>query len=158
MRRISTDYSLCSKTNRMITYIILLILFSSSSLWIQHELYHSSISLFSTSIDGMSLMKSTNETNKKASPVLKSRISNPKVAVRYNNKQHKSYPTEYFPWNDHVNYTLVCLSIQNKLNSFKGPPIIHQGYGGGLGHKLVSLLHSFTTALVLKRPLSCMIV
>ena len=47
------------------------------------------------------------------------------------------------------------MSIQNELNSFKGPPIIHEGYGGGLGHKFVSLLHSFTTALVLKRPLSC---
>lgn len=138
----------------MIAYIVLLILLGTSSLWIQHELDCLSISLFSTSIEGVSLMRSTNERNRRVSSVSKPRFNNPTVIN--NTQQRNSYPTEYFPWNDRVDYTRVCMSIQNKLNSFNGPPIIHKGYGGGLGHKFVSLLHSFTTALVLKRPLSRM--
>lgn len=70
----------------------------------------------------------------------------------------KSYSTEYYPWNDNTDYDAVCRGIQKRLQSFKGPPIVHVGTGGGLGHKFVSLLHSFTAALVMKRPLSCMIV
>lgn len=64
---------------------------------------------------------------------------------------------EYFPWNDRVNYEEICKSLQKKLNSFKGPPIIHKGHGGGLGHMFTSLLNVLTTALVVQRPLSCII-
>lgn len=83
-----------------------------------------------------------------------------KNSVRYytNKNNKKPYSTEYYPWNDSTDYDAVCRGIQKKIKSFKGPPIVHVGTGGGLGHKFISLLHSFTAALVMKRPLSCMIV
>ena len=143
------DYSFCSKTSMMVDYLVIIILFGTSSVWIQHELSYSSIGLFCTCIE-IPLMRSTNEA--------KSRINTPKDVVSNSTQQLKASTTEYFPWNDRVNYNSICKSIQKKLNSFKGPPIIHKGDGGGLGHKYMSLLHSFTTALIVQRPLSCIMI
>lgn len=69
---------------------------------------------------------------------------------------HIKNSVEYFPWNGRVNYDAVCNSLKEKLQSFDGPPIIHKGMRGGLGHKFLSLINIFITALVMKRPLSCM--
>lgn len=59
----------------------------------------------------------------------------------------------YYPWNDGIDYDFICKSIKNKLDSFHAPPIIHKGFRGGLCHKVRSLFHSFTAALMMKRPL-----
>ena len=65
--------------------------------------------------------------------------------------------TVYFPWNDGINYTTVCENLKYQLNRFKGPILIHRGIRGGLGHKFVSILHSITYALLVRRPLLCTI-
>ena len=59
----------------------------------------------------------------------------------------------YYPWNDGNDYHGICLSIQNQLLTSKGGLLIHWGKGGGLGHKLVSLLRSITYSLANNRPL-----
>ena len=52
----------------------------------------------------------------------------------------------YYPWNDGNDYNRLCYAFQKQLLFNDGKLIIHIGKGGGLGHKLVSLLRSITYA------------
>ena len=65
---------------------------------------------------------------------------------------------QYYPWNDYsVDYSLLCNNIRNTIEQFDGPIIIHNGIGGGLGHKFISLATSITISLLMKRKLYCKI-
>lgn len=79
-----------------------------------------------------------------------------KEVIHQNNTliQLETKPSVYYPWNDGVDYNTFCMSLKNRLESFKGPMIIHRGCTGGLGHKFFSLYRSITYALFLERPLS----
>lgn len=62
----------------------------------------------------------------------------------------------YYPWNDGNDYNRLCYTFQKQLLFNDEKLIIHIGKGGGLGHKLVSLLRSITYALLNNRPLRCL--
>lgn len=62
---------------------------------------------------------------------------------------------EYFPWNDGIDYSSFCMNLQRTFKSFEGPVIVFDGFGGGLGHKFVSIVNSMLLALLLKRPFYC---
>ena len=66
----------------------------------------------------------------------------------YNNKS-------YFDWKDEVDYYTLCNSIKETIESFDGYYIIHDGIGGGLGHKFTSLVSTITLSLLLKRRAYC---
>lgn len=107
----------------------------------------------------LSLTISSNEGNKKVMINSNKQLSANSTVVSklpQVSNNHIKNSVEYFPWNGRVNYDSVCNSLKEKIQSFDGPPIIHKGMRGGLGHKFTSLTNSFLTALVMKRPLSCM--
>ena len=63
---------------------------------------------------------------------------------------------QYYPWDDYnVDYSLLCNNIRKTIEQFDGPIIIHNGIGGGLGHKFISLATSITISLLTKRRLYC---
>lgn len=130
----------------MIKYVIALVLFGASTIWIQHQLFNSCVYQLSIMEEVLPLMKSVKEYTEQISgnstigngihTSLKKRKTSTgtKQEVPSVHRHNPSNITEYYPWNDRVNYDAVCKSIQKRMNSFKGPPIIHKGDGGGLGH------------------------
>lgn len=58
---------------------------------------------------------------------------------------------QYFPWNDHLNYTVICKNVLKRITSNKTFYIISGSFNGGLGHKYISILHSITYAILLRR-------
>lgn len=151
------------------TFCVLFIIhFGISCITVKYKYDSSFVSLLNQSYEPLVVMKSNNV-------MAKDRYKQSKTASTVNENNSQIIPTvsysnttqcsesciddsvEYFPWKDGVNYEEICKSIQKKLNSFKGPPIIYKGDGGGLGHKFTSLLNVLTTALVVQRPLSCIV-
>lgn len=68
-------------------------------------------------------------------------------------KTNQKDAIEYFPWNDGLDYSQICMNITKILKSNQGPAIIHYGSAGGLAHKFQTLLFDITLALLLKRKL-----
>ena len=69
----------------------------------------------------------------------------------------KEKQKEYYDWNDNIDYSILCNSIRQTIEQFKGPIIIHNGIPGGLGHKILSIVHSITISLLTKRRLYCIL-
>lgn len=60
-----------------------------------------------------------------------------------------------YPWRNEKFYIDLCDKLRDTTKKFKGPPIIHNGFPGGLGHKSISILYSITQALISKRRILC---
>lgn len=62
---------------------------------------------------------------------------------------------EFYPWNDEYDYNKICVTLVNRIKSFSGPLLIHNGFPGGLGHKTRHIIQSLIHSLSARRPVRC---
>ena len=58
---------------------------------------------------------------------------------------------EFFPWNDGINYSEMCIKILKRITQNDTFYVISDSTLGGIGHKYTSLLHSLTYAILTGR-------
>ena len=73
---------------------------------------------------------------------------------------HPKNPSKisFFPWDDDgIDYSATCSKLISTIKRFSGPIIVNSGFRGGLGHKFISFFQAIILALILRRPLYCIL-